>query len=342
MPSAPLRSPECLETEGERGSHASGPFLQQRRFMPPFRDRPSLPVPARSVSPSEGEHSGHWCLTKVEALAIAEDGTMWVSIDNDGVEDHSSKAMSHRNHAVTHRFTALMRPTAVCARGSFICSKLWRSVNLGASSARKCCVSKSRACIRPVCPAMCEFGCRRNSLAQRMSGSTGRIAALQTHDERREWAECVAREAAPTPSRWFLPGPVCMRGGAARHFASGRHFHRGIQAEATCRTILGKATQYQRLAESRPWRAGFFCGIQGIQFVEATTPEASQRKPACHAPSKWRFHPRREDIPAAPDRGFTGPLAATPRQRRTPRVERARGQRRRPMALGGERDCLGR
>ena len=84
-----------------------------------------------------------------------------------------------------------------------------------------------------------------------------------------------------------------MRGGAAQHFASDWLFHRGIQAEATCRMILEKATHYQRLAESRPWRAGFFCGIQGIQFVEATTPEASQRKPACHASSKQRFDPRR-------------------------------------------------
>jgi hypothetical protein len=36
---------------------------------------------------------------------------------------------------------------------------------------------------------------------------------------------------------------------------------------------LEKATHYQRLAESRPWLAGFFCGIQ---FAEATTPEASE------------------------------------------------------------------
>ena len=34
--------------------------------------------------------------------------------------------------------------------------------------------------------------------------------------------------------------------------------------------IMEKATRYQRLAESRSWRAGFFCGIQGIQFAEAT------------------------------------------------------------------------
>ena len=40
-------------------------------------------------------------------------------------------------------------------------------------------------------------------------------------------------------------------GGAARQFASDRHFHRGIQAEATCRVNLEKANHYQWLAESR-------------------------------------------------------------------------------------------
>lgn len=35
------------------------------------------------------------------------------------------------------------------------------------------------------------------------------------------------------PMAWFLPGPDCMRGGAAQHFASDRQFHRGIQAEST-------------------------------------------------------------------------------------------------------------
>jgi hypothetical protein len=42
---------------------------------------------------------------------------------------------------------------------------------------------------------------------------------------------------------------------------------------------LEKLTHYQRLGESRYRRAGFFCGIQGIHFVEATLPEGSQRKP---------------------------------------------------------------
>ena len=149
----------------------------------------------------------------------------------------------------------------------------------------------------------------------------------------------MTRQAVPLA--WFLPGPVCMQGGAARHFASDRHFHRGIQAESTWRVILGKEKYYQILAESRPWRAGFFCGIQGIQFVEATTPEASQRNPACQTPSKQRFDPRQGGIRASPERDFTGPLAATPHQLRTPRVARTQGQRRRPrpMAMGGKSEC---
>lgn len=72
------------------------------------------------------------------------------------------------------------------------------------------------------------------------------------------------------PFLWFLPGPECMRGGAAWHFASDRHFHRGIQAESTWRTLGRKETRYQRLVESRSWRAGFFCGSQGIHSAEAT------------------------------------------------------------------------
>ena len=45
----------------------------------------------------------------------------------------------------------------------------------------------------------------------------------------------------PTPLAWFLPGPECMRGGAARRIVSARHFHRGIQAESTYRMNFGKS-----------------------------------------------------------------------------------------------------
>jgi hypothetical protein len=74
------------------------------------------------------------------------------------------------------------------------------------------------------------------------------------------------------PLAWFLPSPACMRGGAARRFASDWLLHRGIQVEATCCPVARKVTRYQRLAESRSWRAGFFCGIQHGQVVisEAT------------------------------------------------------------------------
>ena len=93
-------------------------------------------------------------------------------------------------------------------------------------------------------------------------------------------ADCLLSEASATgimrtPLAWFLPGPVCMRGGAARRFASDRHFHRGSQAESTCPMTSGKATHYQRLAESRSWHAGFF----------AESRESSLRKPPCRKPA---------------------------------------------------------
>lgn len=37
--------------------------------------------------------TGGYVLDKVEGLAIAQDGTMWVSTDNDGVDDHSGETM---------------------------------------------------------------------------------------------------------------------------------------------------------------------------------------------------------------------------------------------------------
>jgi hypothetical protein len=37
--------------------------------------------------------TGGYVLDKVEGLAITADGTMWVSTDNDGVDDHSGETM---------------------------------------------------------------------------------------------------------------------------------------------------------------------------------------------------------------------------------------------------------
>jgi hypothetical protein len=37
--------------------------------------------------------TGGYVLDKVEGLAIMQDGTAWVSTDNDGVDDHSGETM---------------------------------------------------------------------------------------------------------------------------------------------------------------------------------------------------------------------------------------------------------
>ena len=63
------------------------------------------------------------------------------------------------------------------------------------------------------------------------------------------------------PLAWFLPGPVCMRGGAARRFYSGSGFCGGIHFKSTWRKQVKKITIYQYFTQSRLCRAGFFCQI---------------------------------------------------------------------------------
>lgn len=74
----------------------------------------------------------------------------------------------------------------------------------------------------------------------------------------------------PPPSAWFLPGPERMRGGAARHFASDRHFHRGIHLESTCRVIWKK-----RLVIKGLWSHDL-----GVLDSFAEARESTLRKPA--------------------------------------------------------------
>lgn len=73
-------------------------------------------------------------------------------------------------------------------------------------------------------------------------------------------------------------------------------------------------------------------------FAKSTSPN-----PAFQTSSKQRFDPRQGGIRASPDRDFTGPLAATPRQLRTPLVARSRPHRHRPrpMAMGGKGNASG-
>ena len=57
--------------------------------------------------------------------------------------------------------------------------------------------------------------------------------------------------AVLTPLPWFLPGPICIRGGLARHFASAWLFHRGIHLEATLASRENKVTQLQRVGRTK-------------------------------------------------------------------------------------------
>jgi hypothetical protein len=47
--------------------------------------------------------TGGFVLDKVAGLAIAADGTAWVSTDNDGVDDHSGETMFSIIGTVEHR-----------------------------------------------------------------------------------------------------------------------------------------------------------------------------------------------------------------------------------------------
>lgn len=62
--------------------------------MVPVGDEPNVLAPTLVVDLLPYLTStGGYILDKVEGLAIAEDGTMWVSTDNDGVDDHSGETM---------------------------------------------------------------------------------------------------------------------------------------------------------------------------------------------------------------------------------------------------------
>jgi hypothetical protein len=70
-------------------------------------------------------------------------------------------------------------------------------------------------------------------------------------------------DASPFPR--FLPGPVCIRGGAVRQFASDWLLHRGIHPEASRRTWHQILTRYQRLTATERAPRGFHCGFQASQ-----------------------------------------------------------------------------
>ncbi len=67
--------------------------------------------------------------------------------------------------------------------------------------------------------------------------------ACEINSGRSEWIRSSSRCRCQPPLPWFTPGPIPMRGGAARQFASGRLLHRGIQVEATWRKSVEEASR---------------------------------------------------------------------------------------------------
>lgn len=67
----------------------------------------------------------------------------------------------------------------------------------------------------------------------------------------RDRYECPLRAdhdaQVPHPLPWFLPSPLRIRGGLARHFASAWLFYRGIHFEASLVGRENKVTQLQRV-----------------------------------------------------------------------------------------------
>jgi|AntAceMinimDraft_12_1070368.scaffolds.fasta_scaffold02046_2 hypothetical protein len=73
-----------------------------------------------------------------------------------------------------------------------------------------------------------------------MSSRFDDTAASQRMHKRQVWAGTDM-----PPRAWFLPGPICIRGGLARHLASAWLFHRGIHLEATLASLAIIITQDQ-------------------------------------------------------------------------------------------------
>jgi hypothetical protein len=68
--------------------------LSEMEGMVPLGQTPAVLAPEEVVDLLPHlTATGGYVLDKVEGLAIAEDGTMWVSTDNDGVDDHSGETM---------------------------------------------------------------------------------------------------------------------------------------------------------------------------------------------------------------------------------------------------------
>ena len=87
------------------------------------------------------------------------------------------------------------------------------------------------------------------------------------------------------------PAPFLCGGGAARHFASVWHFHRGSHPESTWRKLDKETPVFQGLMKSRSGQAGFFGGIHLSQFAEAMCGCQPRRKPPRTSRLRCTFGP---------------------------------------------------
>jgi hypothetical protein len=95
-------------------------------------------------------------------------------------------------------------------------------------------------------------------------------------------AQRLVEARAVSPPAWFLPGPIRIRGGAARHFASGSGFCGGIHLKSTLGNPAIKTNIYQWFAKLPFSHAGFFAKspnpVCRIHCVKSNSPNPGQRK----------------------------------------------------------------
>ena len=82
-------------------------------------------------------------------------------------------------------------------------------------------------------------------------------------------AQRLVEARAVSPPAWFLPGPIRIRGGAARHFASGSGFCGGIHLKSTLGNPAIKTIYINGLQNYRFLMLDFLLNPQ-IQFAEST------------------------------------------------------------------------
>lgn len=86
----------------ERDNQVGGAAVTKKVYRVPLAEM--VPAPLGGALPvvtkeevrdliPDLKSTGGYVLDKVEGLAIMEDGTVWVSTDNDGVDDHSGETM---------------------------------------------------------------------------------------------------------------------------------------------------------------------------------------------------------------------------------------------------------